>query len=536
MQPKGLLRASVLLKGDDLRRFKDFQYWRSFGNPAVLDIADEYMTLPTAYEYYEFRSQHFDIHQAKNTGVAAQCRHPLHPGHPAVQPQQPEAEAGRDKRSPTEVAQWCPWKAVGGPWRDADSPPRTPARQEVMRAYTVRKTDFANELLRVEDISHLEQKWETANSSTTPSVEAAQIYSATHALAIYNTILKFPGMATSPASTSPITVPLPSPRQSPKKKTLSFSPDVPQETRNRHCAYFCRTYPPAYDRNSPHACPMADGWAETSFKNDLDYNIRQCRLLLCDRNPSSDEEEQVTYRELHDEASQDLLVALVEEWLENLESETKKLYWIKNLTATTDLFAVHKGEDVLGEELFSDWSRLEVLEGSNLEKHARAIGDLGESESESESEDEDEEGGEDYFDQESVAEDAGDGKVGDITLDEEESGDVKLEEQGESEDVMVEQQEEESEGGDGKVVEEEKEYSEDFMVEEEGESEDITVEEKSEDAMVEEESRDIMVEEQEYKTGTRKRKRAASVDLRSDPMDLDENDGDSTEVVGLFRG
>ncbi|KAG9379314.1 hypothetical protein A1F94_009670 [Pyrenophora tritici-repentis] len=185
MQPKGLLRASVLLKGDDLRRFKDFQYWRSFGNPAVLDIADEYMTLPTAYEYYEFRSQHFDIHQAKNTGVAAQCRHPLHPGHPAVQPQQPEAEAGRDKRSPTEVAQWCPvctvrmhlglldalfkqWKAVGGPWRDADSPPRTPARQEVMRAYTVRKTDFANELLRVEDISHLEQKWETANSSTTP--------------------------------------------------------------------------------------------------------------------------------------------------------------------------------------------------------------------------------------------------------------------------------------------------------------------------------------------------------------------------------
>ncbi|KAF7443573.1 hypothetical protein A1F94_009671 [Pyrenophora tritici-repentis] len=74
------------------------------------------------------------------------------------------------------------------------------------------------------------------------------------------------------------------------------------------------------------------------------------------------------------------------------------------------------------------------------------------------------------------------------------------------------------------------------MVEEEGESEDITVEEKSEDAMVEEESRDIMVEEQEYKTGTRKRKRAASVDLRSDPMDLDENDGDSTEVVGLFRG
>ncbi|KAI1533409.1 hypothetical protein PtrSN002B_007865 [Pyrenophora tritici-repentis] len=500
MQPKGLLRASVLLKGDDLRRFKDFQYWRSFGNPAVLDIADEYMTLPTAYEYYEFRSQHFDIHQAKNTGVAAQCRHPLHPGHPAVQPQQPEAEAGRDKRSPTEVAQWCPWKAVGGPWRDADSPPRTPARQEVMRAYTVRKTDFANELLRVEDISHLEQKWETANSSTTPSVEAAQIYSATHALAIYNTILKFPGMATSPASTSPITVPLPSPRQSPKKKTLSFSPDVPQETRNRHCAYFCRTYPPAYDRNSPHACPMADGWAETSFKNDLDYNIRQCRLLLCDRNPSSDEEEQVTYRELHDEASQDLLVALVEEWLENLESETKKLYWIKNLTATTDLFAVHKGEDVLGEELFSDWSRLE-----------------------------DEEGGEDYFDQESVAEDAGDGEVSevedgkvdeeeeweDITLDEEESGDVKLEEQGESEDVMVEQQEEEKE---------------------EGESEDITVEEKSEDAMVEEESRDIMVEEQEYKTGTRKRKRAASVDLRSDPMDLDENDGDSTEVVGLFRG
>ncbi|CAA9966723.1 hypothetical protein PTMSG1_10082 [Pyrenophora teres f. maculata] len=425
MQPKLPVKASVLLKGDDLRHFKDFRYWRSCCNPAVLDIRDEYMTLPTAYEYYEFRNHCANTHLAKETGVAGQCRHPLHPGHPAAKSQKPEVD--RANQSPKEVAQWCPlctvkihlglldalykqWEAVGGPWHNPDSPPRTPARHEAMRAYTVRKKDFANELLKLEDISQAEKEWENANSSISTSVEAPQKYSATKALDAYAKIVKFPGMAPAPEPISSIT-PFPSPGQ-PKKKKLSFSPDVPQETRHRPCAHYFRNCPSVYDPHSPHACPSKEGWAETSFQNDLHYNLCQCRLLLCDRNPSSHGE--VTYRELHDDASKDLLVALVEEWLENLDNQAEKQYWTRNLTATTDLFAVWKEDDVTGEELFSDWIRLEVLEGSNLEAYARAIGDLNESD--------DEEGSEEFFDQESVASDSEHGNEG-------EGEDVKVEEQ-----------------------------------------------------------------------------------------------------------
>ena len=250
----------------------------------------------------------------------------------------------------------------------------------------------------MEDMAKVELEWEIAHASVTSisSAEAMRMYSATRAVETYARSIRFPGMMPD-TQPSPLLAPLrsrPLETQKKKKKKVAFAPDVPDDTRHRPNTFFLRRHV-EYDPESPHACPSANGWAETSFEHGLEHNLRQCRLLLCDGNVRLQQD--VKYRELRDDASKDLLVAAVEEWVGNLKGEAEKQYWIGDLTDTTDIFTVWKeGDD---DETFSSWERLVTLQGSSLDAHARAMGEISESHVKGSGS----ENSEEEFDQESVA-------------------------------------------------------------------------------------------------------------------------------------
>lgn len=321
----------------------------------------------------------------------------LHPAHSASQQQHqnqlPETEAYNNilrlTDTDTETPTWCPmcmvnmritslcdfykrWKEVGGPW-DAvkrDSPAKLLANAAAKRVYYMCKTHLANQVLKMEDMAKVEIEWEIAHASVTStrSAEAMRMYSATRAVEAHARSIRFPGMMPDTQPIPPLAslLSLPLESQEKKEKKVAFAPDVPDGTRNRPNAFFRRRHA-SYDPKSPHACPIANGWAETSFQHDLEYNLRQCRLLLCDGNVRLQQD--VKYRELHDDASKNVLVAAVKEWLGSLEIETEKQYWTGNLTDTTDIFTVWKEGD--GDEAFSSWERLVTLQGSSLDAHAR---------------------------------------------------------------------------------------------------------------------------------------------------------------------
>jgi hypothetical protein len=166
------------------------------------------------------------------------------------------------------------------------------------RAYYKAKTGLVNAMDSIEDIAHSEAAWELAKPGVHVE-EATREYAATKAVEKYRKGIKFP--AELAEDKSEIRTP---PRKIQKKKRLSYFPGTPQDTRHRPNCFYSRGMT-SYDPESPHACPDDEGWADYSFSRDWEYNVRQCRLLLCDKESSPPN---VTYRELRHELSKDHLI------------------------------------------------------------------------------------------------------------------------------------------------------------------------------------------------------------------------------------
>jgi hypothetical protein len=329
--PKEPLKTSAILAPRDLAKYKAWRYPTC--NPAFL--ADESLLLPTAGEYADLlewekrqRAQRYGVESEggeeedgdEEGGVKGKkCGHVLHPGHPFIiahkQRQQEtghgkrkegmeegEVEDGGVDRCPMCTLQihltllselWDKWLEVGGPWRALPPGVHGDFFIKAKRAYYKAKTGLVNAMDNIEDIAHSEAAWELAKPGVHVE-ETTRKYAATKAVEKYRKGITFP--AELAEDKSEIGTP---PRKIQKKKRLSYSPGTPQNTRHRPNCFYSRGMT-SYDPDSPHACPDDEGWADYSFSRDWEYNVRQCRLLLCDKEPSLPK---VTYRELKHELS-----------------------------------------------------------------------------------------------------------------------------------------------------------------------------------------------------------------------------------------
>ena len=389
--PKMLPRASALFVPFELQHYK---YWRQSAL-GIVDDDDDDILLPTAFEYNDFPEWRTSINTTQDVEdrtpdpafagfqLAERCEHPLHPGDPRINVQQQEqGEVNKEREEKHKIA-WCPmclveihlkllgdlwdkWEESGGAWRILPAGCSGENFQIRKRAYYKQKTDTVNDIDDVEDIARLEAAWEAAHPAV--DVEVVRAYSAKTAIAVYAKSIQFPARLAEVDQVAPRTPP-----RKHEKKCLSYSPDTPEDTRHRSRALYARRHP-SYDPESPHRCPGDNGWAETSFNNDWEYNVRQCRLLLCDKDPK---ETNVTYRELTGENSKDVLIKGIEEWFSMMQGDWKAS-WARTLLTTTDLFVVWRSPSDTEESDndFDNWDRLETLVGTNLEAHALRIGDL----------------------------------------------------------------------------------------------------------------------------------------------------------------
>jgi hypothetical protein len=418
--PKVIPKASALFVPYELALYK---HWRQSALGISVESDDDIL-LPSAFEYmdyHEWRAKQRAImtgaSEAEDASpalgfagfvLAERCGHPLHPGNPrpgAQREQEGEAEeeGGEDQGKIAWCAMcvvqihlkllpelWDKWLESGGPWR-IWRPGSTGENFQIgKRAYYMRKTDLVNDVDNLENIARLEAAWEAAHPAA--DVEVARAFSAKTAVEMYAKGIQFPARLADADKVVPRT---PVPKE--RKKRLSYSPDTPEDTRHRSTSFFAR-HCTAYDPNSVYRCPGDDGWAETSFKNSWEYNVRQCRTLLCNKEPSLPN---VTYHELTDDSSKDNLIKGIEEWFSKMPEDWKGP-WAAILLTTTDIFLVWRGPpytEGCGDD-FNNWDRVETLVGSNLEAHARQIGDV--------TDDADVEPvtgdtTEDFFDQQSVA-------------------------------------------------------------------------------------------------------------------------------------
>jgi hypothetical protein len=444
--PKEPPKASALLSTRELQDYKAFLY----PTANTYFLADASILLPTAEQYADFlelagkqRAQRYGFTSKDDGGedrgsekeddevvTAKKCGHALHPGHPLViaQMQQQQPSSDREEGEVAEGVDRCPmcilqiylslltklwdkWLDVGGPWRNL--PPGVLGEAFIIakRAYYKAKTGLINAVDGLEDIAHSEAAWEVANPGV--DAEGTREYGATKAVEKYRSNIKFPAELSE--DKTEIHTP---PRKIQKKKRLSYSPGTPQDTRHRPNCFYSRGMT-SYDPDSPHACPDDEGWADYSFSRDWEYNVRQCRLLLCDKEPSLPN---VTYRELTHELSKDHLIRALNHFFSTM-AEGWVPHWTKDLIATADIFLVWKGRGndqwfESGEyDCFDTWDKVSTLVGTSLEAHARRIGDVDienfeaqqvrpnavvEEESDEEEDEEDE--ADDFFNQESMAE------------------------------------------------------------------------------------------------------------------------------------
>jgi hypothetical protein len=397
-QLKEPAKASALFTSHELQKYKTFLY--PTANTYLL--ADKSILLPTAEQYADFLA--WDTQQrARRHGFIAppgekkvggeakakKCGHALHPGHPFVLARPPqENEEGVEEgeveidgvdRCPMCVLEihltllaelWDKWLDVGGPWRDL--PPGVDSDSFIIakRAYYQAKTESVNAMDAVEDVASSEATWSAANPDV--DVSASKEHMATKAVEEYRQGIHFPArLADAPPQTPP-------PRKTKKvKKRLSYSPETPEETRHTPNSFYSRSMT-SYDTNSPHACPYDEGWADSSFNKDWEYNVRQSRLLLCDREPSVPG---VTYRELTHELSKDHLVRALQHWFSSMDPGWV-LHCTRDMIATADIFLVWKAKKdeqwyEYGEhDCFDTWNKIPTLAGSNLEAYARSVGDV----------------------------------------------------------------------------------------------------------------------------------------------------------------
>lgn len=448
MGGKNPISASVLFTQDELQKYK---LWR------LLELRDviknnETVPLPTAYEfrgYQEWRAKRSTrqpppnlVHSGEDRAephrddqgsradaasadfvLATRCRHPLHPRHPAAIPSQRSAE--NEDNEGKETVLWCPscilqihltlvvkllekWLAVGGPWRKLPYGASAEDFQAAKQAYYRRKVDYINEMDVLDDIAQAEAAWETLHSKV--NVGGAKQYGATKAVDTYRRGITFPARLAEVGEVPP-QPPQPSSSQR-KQKRLSYSPGTPEDTRHRPNGLYARGSM-VYDPNSPHACPDNEGWEDTSYLHSWQYNVRQCRLLLCNKAPSLPS---VVYRELTGDQSKDRLLEGIMVWFGAMTDPEWVQSWSSILAATTDIFVAWKSDNFVGEEDgFNNWDKIESLAGSNLEAYALQIGDIDEEDliahrgfqpqEEPPTEDEDED--EDFFDQSSLASDQG---------------------------------------------------------------------------------------------------------------------------------
>ncbi|KAI4655452.1 hypothetical protein J4E93_000164 [Alternaria ventricosa] len=427
-------KASALLLPYEIELYKR---WRQ----SAFDIAiedDDDILLPTAFEYMDFvewrarQCEKLDgTSEAEKKSpdprfagyaLAERCGHPLHPGDPRPDAQRQQENGEEEEGEEHEDIAWCSmcvlqihlkllgelwdkWLDSGGPWRLLRPGSTVEGFHSSKRAYYKRKTDLINDVDSLEDIARLEAAWEAAHAAA--DVEVVHPYSARTAVDVYAKGVQFPARLSNADDSA-----LRTPASKSKNKRLSYSPDTPEDTRHRSSAFFARKCI-AYDANSQYRCPDDEGWAETSFMSSWEYNVRQCRTLLCDKDPSQQDPSQptVVYREVTDDVSKDNLIKGIEEWLGKMEDDWKQP-WIDSLLNTTDIFVVWNDSsfDDACDNDFNNWDRVETLVGTSLETHARLIGDIREEDLETEQgqssadaqplEGEDVE---DFFDQDSLA-------------------------------------------------------------------------------------------------------------------------------------
>tara|TARA_R110002003_G_scaffold55_5_gene4998 strand:- start:56616 stop:57878 length:1263 start_codon:yes stop_codon:yes gene_type:complete len=333
--------------------------------------------------------------EAEDAILAEKCKHPLHPAHLDVlaSPTQPEsrAEDGEVEEPPSYCpvctlhihqtlidALWQKWKVLGGPWRSANLSAEVGLKYaDTTRAYHKARVDLVNTMYGIEAMAEQEENWELAH----PDVDttSSQNHSATKALEKYIKNLTNPATLT---DSKHLTLATPT-RVRDTGKSLSYSPDTPQNTNHRPQALWARSYP-SHDPNSPHSCRSDDGYWDTSYHNDWHFAVSQCRILLCyyDDEASLD----LKYRELNGGSSEfgsenPAVVGLIrhiETWMGTLD-DAERERWVQYLNKTADVFLVfNDGEQEGGnsEVSFTHFQPVDSLVGSHVEAYARRIGDI----------------------------------------------------------------------------------------------------------------------------------------------------------------
>jgi hypothetical protein len=392
-------QASVLFAPFELRLY---QRWRSQHHPdSGSDPADESTPpVPNAYDYADFQtwrakerirvlpSKYITSSSEAAEGeedpqddddiptdctVASKCGHALHP---AVTKEDGENENENENEycavcvfkmhTNLVAALWDKWQDLGAPWR-ATHESECKAYNATARAHQSAKVALVNAMLRCEETAVLERKWNVANGK----VHAASVYGPGKALDMYEKSIHFPttlGVATEST---------PAKCRGKQRKSIVYAPDTPEDTKHRPQAFWARNLS-SHDPGSPHACPSADGYWDTSYYNDWRFAVSQCRILLCYY--PDDVSLKLKYRDLNMSADQGLdnpaveqLIVLLEQYIAK-QSEAVQGQWYQYLRCTGDIFLVWKGEEDVG--LFGAFERVESLVGSHVEEYAREVGDI----------------------------------------------------------------------------------------------------------------------------------------------------------------
>jgi hypothetical protein len=378
--------ASALFTPDELAKYT---YWLS--SRRALPAHTTTTPLPTAAEFSDFQAwRHIRSSTTSPPNLpppptypgfetAAQCKHPLHPGHIAALADQD------DLATPVQYCSVCAlqlhrifvaaiWKrmqAVGGPWRELPADVSQETYSAVRAAFARARTALMNDVDVLDDTAVLEEAWEADNPGRDVSV--TRDWSAARAMA------KYRDNATSNVHEDVEAVRTVEKKRMMKRK-VGFSDDTPRETRHRPVATWCRVTT-EYTDDGPYACESDKGWCDTSFLRDWMYAIRQSQILFVYEDPAPSETRYV-YRELNtglergeNEHCQQLIY-LVNRWLK-MQDATLLAQWLEYLAKTAQIFLVYQTEDNPDSTgLFDTWERRDTLEGSAVEEYALEIGDL----------------------------------------------------------------------------------------------------------------------------------------------------------------
>ncbi|KAF2115894.1 hypothetical protein BDV96DRAFT_492107 [Lophiotrema nucula] len=397
--------ASILF-GD--RELQIYLRWQTNNSVPIA----RYNALPTAFEYAEFQSwrnratdlrppsrvllyhntttfrqTHDDMEeqvrlQADGWVLATICHHPLHPSHPDLPSAMDlEDEDGELDSIPVrcpvctirvfldfQAALYMKWEDIGGPWRLGESD-RPSKYSQAMKAFYARKVCMINTVMDFEECKDMEEAWERENAGVDMGPVAE--YSAKAAVEMFWRENSYPEFQTTSQNPNSILVKTPSPKKSTKK--VDWTPDTPEDTAHRPQVFYYRDTT-AYDLNSKFACPKEEGWEDTSMLHDYEYNISQCRILLCFKSI-----DRVLYRELnffreHDNPHVERLVYLVNDWLSEQPLADRR-FWIRALEDTSDIFLVWKAGSWADDEKFDAFEKRKSLKGTEVEQYARSMGD-----------------------------------------------------------------------------------------------------------------------------------------------------------------